>query len=205
MSRWTEIPDPDVRSLLAGYFGKVDRALASLPRVEADEVKTELEAHAMEAISEAGGGADAARHALAQLGDPEQFLPALVADRLRARAGRTFSPADVTLALVRSGASGMAGLALSVLVGLGYAVATLCITLGIVKLFAPAGVGAYRLESGALFIGIDENVQGVDLLGIWFSPLSIAAGVALYVLLTWAFGRFAGRKRVPRGLSRMDD
>ena len=31
MSRWTEIPDPDVRSLLAGYFGKVDRALASLP------------------------------------------------------------------------------------------------------------------------------------------------------------------------------
>lgn len=205
MSRWTEIPDPDVRSLLAGYFGKVDRALASLPRAEADEVKTELEAHAIEAISEAGGGADAVRHALAQLGDPEQFLPALVADRLRARAGRTFSPADVTLALVRSGASGMAGLALSVLVGLGYAVATLCITLGIVKLVAPAGVGAYRLESGALFIGVDENVQGVDLLGIWFSPLSIAAGVALYVLLTWAFGRFAGRKRVPRGLSRMDD
>jgi hypothetical protein len=205
MSRWTEIPDAGVRSLLATYFGKVDRALAPLSRAEADEVKVELEAHAIEAIRAAGGGEDAARNALGQLGDPENFLPALVADRLRARAGRTFSPADIALALVRGGASGVAGIALSILVGLGYVVATLCVVLGVVKLFAPDGVGAYRLESGALFIGIDENVQGVDLLGIWFSPLSIAAGVALYVLLTWAFGRFAGRKRVPRGPSTMED
>lgn len=205
MSHWTEIPSAGVRSILAVYFGKVDRALASLPRSEAEEVKAELEVHAVEAIRESGGGEDAARSALAQLGDPEEFLPALVADRLRARAGRTFSPADVILALARSGALGLAGLVLSVAVGLGYVIATLCIALGVLKLFASKGVGAYRLDDGALFIGADENVRGVDLLGIWFAPLSIAAGLTLYVLLTWAFGRFGGRKRVPRGPSTIED
>jgi hypothetical protein len=142
---------------------------------------------------------------LAQLGDPEEFLPALVADRLRARAGRTFSPADVAAALVRNSAAGLAGLATSTLAGIGYAMAALCIALGVLKFFAPQGTGAYRLETGELFIGVDENVRGADLLGMWFSPLSIAAGVGLYVLLTWAFGRIAVRRRAPPGRKAVED
>lgn len=80
------------------------------------------------------------------------------------------------------------------MVGLGYAIAALALVLGVLKLFAPHGVGVYRLETGELFIGHDEAVRGVDLLGIWFSPLAIAVGVCLYLALTWAFGRTAVRK-----------
>ena len=202
MARWTEIPDAGARAALAAYFSKVDRALAPLAREDADEIRNELEAHVMDAI--AGGGGDT-QAALAQLGDPEAFLPALVADRLRARAGRTMRPGDVMKAMARSGAAGVGGLALSTAVGVGYAVAALAVFLGVVKLFTPHGVGVYRLESGDIFIGADENLRGVDLLGMWFSPLAIAAGVALYVLLTWAFGRTTVRKRAPSGREAMND
>ena len=62
------------------------------------------------------------------------------------------------------------------------------------KLSRRKGVGVYRLETGELFIGHDEAVRGVDLLGFWFSPLAIAVGVWMYLALTWAFGRIAVRK-----------
>lgn len=200
MTRWTDLPDAGARAAFAAYFAKVDRALAPLPRAEAEEIKTELEAHALDALADGGAGA-----ALAQLGDPNEFLPALVADRLRVRAGRTFSPADVASAMLRSSAASVVGLAVSTLVGLGYAVAATSILLGVLRPFAPRGTGVYRLDTGELFIGADANMQGVDLLGIWFSPLAIAVGVCLYVLLTWMFGRATARGRPPLGRRPMED
>jgi uncharacterized membrane protein len=195
MARWTEIADANARAALASYFSKIDRGLAPLPRDDANEIRNELEAHVLDAFAAAGAGETAARTALAQMGDPDEFLPALVADRLRARAGRTMRPGDVFAALARSGASGAAGLLLSTLVGLGYVVAALCVVMGLIKLAAPDSAGIYRLHNGGLFIGIDDNVQGVDLLGIWFSPIAIAVGTCLYLVLTWAFGRATLRSR----------
>jgi uncharacterized membrane protein len=202
MTRWTDLADANARAAFAAYFAKVDRALAALPRAEADEVKSELEAHAIDALSESN--ADAAM-VLTQLGEPSEFPAPLVADRLRARAGRTFSPGDVALALLRNSASGLAGFALSAAVGLGYAIAALCVALGALKLFAPLGTGIYRLDTGELFIGADAKVRGVDLLGMWFSPLAIAVGVCLYIVLTWMFGRATARKHAPIGRKPMED
>lgn len=194
MTRWTELTDANARAAFAAYFAKVDRALAALPRAEADEIKRELEQHALDAVSEAGD----AQTALTQLGDPGEFLADLVADKLRARAARTFSPADVAAALMRSAGGGLAGLALSTLAGIGYVIAALAILMGVSKLFDPAAAGVYRLPDGRLFIGFGDSLGGADIMGIWFSPLAIAAGVLLYVLLTWAFGRATLRKVAKR-------
>jgi len=193
MTRWTELTDANARAAFAAYFAKVDRALAALPRAEADEIKRELEQHALDAVSESD-----AQTALAQLGDPDDFLADLVADKLRARAARTFSPADVAAALARSAGAGLAGLALSTLAGIGYVIAALAILMGVAKLFDPAAAGIYRLPNGRLFIGFGESLGGADIMGIWFSPLAIAAGVLLYVLLTWAFGRATLRRVAKR-------
>ncbi len=190
MTQWTELADPNARAAFAAYFAKVDRALAVLPRAEADEIKRELEQHALDAASE--GDAQAA---LAQLGDPSDFLSDLVADRLRARAGRTFSPADVAAALARNAGAGLSGLALSTLAGIGYVIAALAILMGVIRLFDPNGAGVYRLPDGRIFIGIGETFGGADMLGFWFSPFAIAAGALLYLALTWAFGCVTIRKR----------
>ena len=50
-------------------------------------------------------------------------------------------------------------------------------------------VGVFRLSTGKLFIGADDNVDGVDLTGGWFAPVAIVTGILLYLLLTWAYGR----------------
>ncbi len=184
MTSWTEIADPAARTSMAAYFSKVDRALAPLARDEAADVRRELEAHAFDAMKE-GASAD---DALASLGEPDKFLPALVADRLRRRAARTLRPGDAAAALIRGASTGVAGLSLSIVVGCAYALATLSIALGVLKIFAPRGTGVYRLDDGRVFIGADETVKGVDLLGMWFSPIAIFAGVALYCAMTFAFG-----------------
>lgn len=103
MARWTELGDANARAAIAAYFAKVDRALAPLPRAEAEEVKAELEAHALDALADASD----VNAALAQLGDPDEFLDDLVADRMRALAGRTFKPGDVLAALARSAGLGL--------------------------------------------------------------------------------------------------
>jgi len=190
MSRWTELTDANARAAFAAYFAKVDRALAALPRAEAEEIKRELEQHALDAVAESD-----AQTALAQLGDPDDFLADLVADKLRERAARTFSPADVASALVRNAGAGLAGLALSTLVGIGYVVAAFAVLMGVSKLLNPNAAGIYRLPDGRIFIGAGETLGGADIIGIWFSPLAIAVGVLIYVALTWAFGRVTLRKR----------
>ncbi|MCX7359137.1 MAG: hypothetical protein NT015_13465 [Alphaproteobacteria bacterium] len=194
MTRWTELTDANARAAFAAYFAKVDRALAALPRAEADEIKRELEQHALDAVSEAGD----AQTALTQLGDPDEFLADLVADKLRARAARTFSPVDVAAALARSAGAGVAGLALSTLIGIGYVIAALAVMMGVIHLFDPNGAGIYRLPNGRIFVGLAETFGGTDILGIWFSPLAIAAGALLYLALTWAFGRTTIRKVAKR-------
>lgn len=203
MSRWTELADPGARRVAADYFARVDRALAALPRAEAEEVKAELEAHLFDGLADAGGEGETEAHAvLAQLGEPENFLPPLVADRLRARAGRTYRPGDVAAALVRGTANGVAGLALSTAAGLGYAIAALFVWMGVLRFFVREGVGLYRLDDGRIFFGVDDTLGGVDLLGLWFAPLAIGAGVMLYAALTWAFGRIRLR---PRAAGPTDD
>jgi uncharacterized membrane protein len=189
MFSWIEVGDVPARKLLAAYFARVDRALAPLSREEADAVRQELETHILDAMAGTPAGETDARAALEQLGDPDEFIPQLVSDRLRARAGRTFGPLDVASAILRTAATGIRGLVTAVVTSIGYLVATVLIFLGVLKLTTSQDVGVFRLSTGELFIGADSNVDGVDLLGVWFAPLAIVAGIVLYLLITWAYGR----------------
>ncbi len=196
MASWIEIGDVPARRLLAAYFAKVDRALAPLSREEATGVRQELETHILDAMAGTPAGEADAKAALEQLGDPDEFIPQLVADRLRVRAGRTFGPLDVLSAIGRTAVTGIRGLVTALVMSFGYIVATVLIFLGILKLTTNQDVGVFRLSTGQLFIGADSNVDGVDLLGVWFAPLAIVAGLVLYLALTWAYGRVK-KPRVP--------
>lgn len=189
MSSWIEIGDVQARKLLASYFAQIDRALAPLSRAEADAVRQELETHILDAMAGTPAREADARAALEQLGDPDEFIPQLVANRLRARAGRTFGPLDVASAILRTAVTGVRGLLTAIVMSAGYLIATVLIFLGILKLTTNQAVGVFRLRTGELFIGADDTVDGVDLLGGWFAPLAILAGIVLYLLITWAYGR----------------
>jgi hypothetical protein len=196
MASWIEVGDVPARKLLAAYFTKVDRALAPLSREEADAVRLELETHILDAMAGTPAREADAKAALEQLGDPDEFIPQLVADRLRARAGRTFGPLDVLSAIGRTAVTGIRGLVTALVMSVGYLTSAVLVLLGVMKLTTSQDVGVFRLSTGQLFIGADDNVDGVDLLGVWFAPLAIVAGIVLYLLITWAYGRVK-RPRVP--------
>lgn len=191
MTSWTELADPAARAAIAAYFSKVDRALAPLTPEDAAQIRGELEAHASDAIAQG----ETAEAALASLGEPNDYLPMLVADHLRRRAGKTFRPRDIAAAIIRGGSTGIAGMTLSIVVGCVYALATLSVALGVIKMFAPRGVGIYRLHDGRIFIGADETIKGADLLGMWFSPIAILIGFALYCAMTFVFAHVRLRRR----------
>lgn len=195
MTRWTDIADAGARSAFAGYFAKVERLLAPLPEEAAAETRRELEAHALDLFAEEGNAAAA----LARLGDPEDFLPDLVAEKLRGRAARSFAPAHVGAALLSSARSGLIGLAVSSLVGLGYAIAALSFIMGAARLLGQTSTGLFRLEDGRYFIGFGETLGGTDVIGLWFSAAAFAVSLVLYIVLTLVFGRVKLRKPAARG------
>lgn len=190
MTRLTDIADAGARAELAAYFAKVDRLLAPLPEETAAETRGELEAHAVDLFTEEGSAAAA----LARLGDPVDFLPDLVAEKLRSRAARSFSPVHVLAALATSARAGISGLVLSTLAGAGYALAALALLMGTARFLGQKSTGVFRLEDGRYFVGFGETLGGTDVLGLWFVPLAYAAAAALYLILTLAFGRVRLRK-----------
>jgi hypothetical protein len=190
MTRWTDLADPAARAAFGAYFAKVERLLAPLPDTAANEVRQELELHALDLMAEEGR-ADAA---LARLGAPEDFLPDLVAERLRLRAAKSFAPLHIFSAIASSARTGLAGLLVSTLAGIGYALAALALAMGATRLVAPETTGLFRLEDGRLFLGFGENLGGSDVLGVWFAPLAFAVAASLYLILTLAFGRVKFRK-----------
>lgn len=201
MTRLTDIADTGVRAALADYFVNVDRLLAPLPQPAAMELRAELEAHALDLLTEEGS----ASAALSRLGDPEDFLPELVAEKLRGRAARSFSPLHVSAALASSARAGIAGLLLSTVAGIGYAAAALGLAMGTARLLGQTSTGLFRLEDGRHFLGFGETLGGTDVLGFWFVPLAYAASLILYFVLTFAFGRIRLRKTVRQGSKPMPD
>ncbi len=195
MTRLTDIADAAARAALADYFVKVDRLLAPLSQDAAMETRRELEAHALDLLTEEGE----AQAALSRLGNPDEFLPELVAEKLRGRAARSFSPLHVTAALASSARSGIAGLILSTVAGIGYALAALLITMGTARLLGQMSTGLFRLEDGRYFLGFGETLGGTDMLGLWFVPAAYAAALTLYFILTLAFGRIRLRKTAQQG------
>jgi uncharacterized membrane protein len=192
MTHWTDISDASARAAFSAYFLRIERLLAPLPVETASEVRRELEAHAMDLLAEQGGQA---QEALSRLGAPEDFVPELVAEKLRDRAAKSFAPFHVLEAIISSARTGVTGLVVSTLAGTGYVLAAFAMAMGVARLVGPETTGLFRLADGRVFLGFGENLGGVDMLGVWFAPLAFAAAALLYFILTLAFGRARFSKR----------
>jgi len=201
MNRWTDISDAGARAVFADYFAKVDRLLAPLPSDAAADVRRELEQHALDALA----GGTSAPEALERLGAPEDFLPDLVAEKLRTRAARSLMPGHIARALAMSASTGVTGLVVSSLAGLGYAIALLALIMGVMHLIDPDSAGVYRMPDGQTLIGFGKSPGDVDIYGHWFSPIAFAVAAGLYLILTLAFGWVKIRKPEGRGRQHMTD
>lgn len=167
--------------LIDTYVNQLRRALRVLPPEDRDAIVQEIRAH-LEA-SAASGTLDAA---LSGLG-PAQRLARQYADELRVEDayvhgghGRTFA-ALATLASRRTLAT--VGLVLTFVF---YALALTLIVSGIADLFFPDVAGVFTTVSSSgstsMSAGVIAGAKTQEHLGLWYTPLAIALGVACFIL-----------------------
>ncbi|MCK5148065.1 hypothetical protein KAR48_15015 [bacterium] len=180
--------DPLSQKLWDGYFNRVKRIMRRTPYNIREEMLHELQGHLAESISEsrAQREPDCVQEAIERLGDPEDYLKPMITERLLDHASGNYSLRSVILAFIYSFSSGLSRFIISLILSLGYITAfTLGLT-GIANIFIPDKAGLFISPNEFPSLGIINNpsLYGTDILGFWFTPLSIIIAILMYMGLT---------------------
>jgi hypothetical protein len=189
-------PDPAVER----YLDRVRASLRGMPAPEQDEIVLELRSHIAERVAP-GEDIEAALRAL---GDPEDLAREYRSDSVATRAECGGSPIVIlhSLLLLRRGRfKGSAPLALA---ALGYAWALALGAAAIEKIFSPRDVGLWYGPGAVSLPRLTVDGAGPpgtrELLGWWFVPAGLLAGVLLYFLTRqfglWWIRRSRGTRRI---------
>lgn len=178
------LTDPAARRRWDSYFAEVDRLLA---RVDAAELRADLESHVVDSLAAAPVGSERERldGALARLGRPIDYLRPLLADELIARGTRTYSPVTIARGLANALLAGSRRTVLALAFGLGYLLLALFVVMAVLKPLWGEHVGLFRRADGTISAGIvAAPMGGRELLGWWAIPIALALAALLYVALT---------------------
>ncbi len=180
------------------YFIRVNKVLKSLDQASKEEIILELKSHLFSSIENDNSSDEPTRilNAIGQLGEPEEFLKPIVADKLLSQASKSFNPANIFQALFynvfyTTFRRAMISLVLFTV----YLVSIILLVTVVSKIFIPESVGLFVYESGAWLFGVDfpeggwrfgvntlENGQeghARELLGYWLIPLGVGISVML--------------------------
>lgn len=181
------LEDGAARRIWNGYFRRVEQMLQPLGEEQKRELMLELESHLRESIRQDASGREVERvlNGIDRLGEPEQFLRPLVADRLLKEGRRTYNPLAIGKGLGLALSRGLRWAALSILFAGGYLCSFLLILMALLKPVFPRHVGYFTYASGGWGFGFLANVQGAtEHLGYGMIPLALGTGLLLYAALT---------------------
>jgi len=170
------------------FFKNLDRKMKALRPDQKKELKLEIQDHLLASfqMEKAKDEAERLLNAIDLLGDPEEFIRPLLADKLLTRAAKTLSPKAAFKGLYYHIFGGVKGLVLSFFFGIGYVIVFILAVMALLKPFFPKNVGVLIQEEGGLVVGILANSKNVkiDVFGYWIIPLGLILAVILYIALT---------------------
>lgn len=172
--------------IYSDYFKRVEKKLKPLSDKDKTEFLMEINSHifeAMHAFSEENESENLL-NVLNKLGDPEDYLKAIVADKKLNEALRTFNPRTVFQALVLNFKRG----AVNSLFAVAYLSLFTSVFLIIAKIIWPANTGLFYLNQQFHSLGFMSNGPEMDeVLGFWFIPLVSLCAIVSYLLITLLF------------------
>lgn len=181
------------------YFKGINRILRSVPKKQREELVLELKGHVLESISKdiVKDEANRVLNAIEKLGDPEDFIRPLVADRLLLDASNTLNPKNVFLGLVFNFYSGIKRASVATVLGIGYFFFGIIFFLTIFKIFFPNNFGFFIKTNGVPIIGFQMDMPpgAQDVLGLWTIPIGMAISFILYFILTKLLKMFFNLKK----------
>lgn len=165
------------------YIKSIKNVTKSLSTKDREDVLMEFNSHIYESLQNKTTSTELENllNSIDKLGNPEEVLKPLIADKLLEKATKSFNPIDVLRAL-----------ALNISNGISYTIffiLYLClggfVFLIFAKLFNGNKVGMFFKNGEFQVLGLTPNTNGYEeILGYWFIPVMLVLMVVLYLLIT---------------------
>ena len=177
-----EFTDKNAQRVYENYLKRIKRVTKPISKEDAQEVLMEFNSHIYENLqNNAQGELDNLLNAIDRLGQPEEFLKPLIADKLLEKATKSFNPVHVFRALALNLTNGISYIIFFIL----YMCLGGFIFLIIAKLFISDEVGLYFKKGEFLVLGMSDGAVGAEeILGHWFIPAMLLCIVIFYLFIT---------------------
>jgi uncharacterized membrane protein len=167
------------------YVERVESLCGFLDPRQKSDIVLELKAHLLESYVRLDGGSEVSRisEAIEKLGNPDDFVPLWVEERLLdgAQPGQT---SRNLFSLLRSNArKGASQFAFSMLVGFGYLLSFYFFVMAVLKIFFPENIGLHLAPNGIPILGYVDVDEFSEVLGYWLIPIGLSATFLLQYLL----------------------
>ena len=169
------------------YMNRIEKTLSSLSKSDQKEVLLEFNSHIYEGLARKNKGNETNQllDILDKLGEPEEVLKPLIADKKLEQATRTFNPIHLFKALTLNITNGVSYLFFGIL----YIALLGFVFLIYAKLRNPEHVGLFFkndsfMAIGRLNDGYLKNPNISEVLGNWFIPAMIIAILVSYIIIT---------------------
>jgi uncharacterized membrane protein len=166
------------------YMNRIEKALKILPKQEQKDVLMEFNSHIFEGMkrNSSKNEMDCLLDIIEKLGDPDEVLKPMIAEKKLVQATKTFNPIHVFKALTLNITNGLSYIVFSIL----YLLLFSFIALIIMKIIYPENVGMF-IENGKLrTLGMSfprpENTK--EVLGNMFIPFVILGTIISYLFIT---------------------
>ena len=175
---FTEQP---AQEIWANYLEQVDALCGLLDTRQRSDIQMELKAHLLESYIRINEGDEATRltTAIGKLGQPEEFIPLWVEERLLDGARPGASTRNLFHLLRVNAFKSITQFMVSMLMGFGYLLSFFLFITAVMKLFYPQYVGFYISDSGWPIIGYVDAEGFTEILGYWLTPIGLAAAIGL--------------------------
>jgi len=185
------------QSIWSEYMRKVEGLCGSLDNRQTADILAELKAHLLESYIQLDGGDEATRisAAIAKLGQPEDFVPLWVEERLLEGAQPGASTRNLYFLLRSNAVKGVQQFAFSMMIGFGYLLSFYFFIGAAMKIFYPQNVGLYLSPNGIPFLGYVDADEFTELMGYWLIPVGLATAILLQFFLNKLLRRWVGRFR----------
>ena len=180
------------QDLWVSYLDRVDALCGSLDLRQRTDIQMELKAHLLESYILLKDGDEATRisAAINKLGQPEEFIPLWVEERLLDGAQVGSSARNLVRLFKINVFKSLRQFVVSMLMGFGYLLSFFLFITAIMKLFFPEHIGLYISNTGIPIIGYVDSDEFTELLGYWLTPI----GLVLAIALQWFLNRLLSRR-----------